>query len=65
MKIDSEAVGDISALKAGNNIDIVHITYDAVAGHISSSDTEFSRRSIQLQRRKSENLSQDQKSQTV
>lgn len=48
--VDSEAVSDISALKAGSKIDIVHITYEAPEGHIPLSDTEFSRRSIRLRR---------------
>ncbi|WP_084429411.1 patatin-like phospholipase family protein [Aliagarivorans marinus] len=48
--IASEAVSDADRLKAGNKINIVHITYDAIAGHIPLSDTEFSRRSIRLRR---------------
>ncbi|WP_394209460.1 patatin-like phospholipase family protein [Enterovibrio calviensis] len=37
-------------LKADKKIDIVHITFDPIQGHIALSDTEFSRRSIRLRR---------------
>nr|WP_086937350.1 patatin-like phospholipase family protein [Thaumasiovibrio occultus] len=49
-EIDSSAVENKDALKVGGNIDVIHITYDAVAGHIPLSDTEFSRRSLELRR---------------
>lgn len=48
--IASSSVPDDPALKASPTIDIVHITYNALPGHIPLSDTEFSRRSIRLRR---------------
>ncbi|PSU34239.1 patatin-like phospholipase family protein [Photobacterium lutimaris] len=48
--IASAQVPDVTALKAGSKIDIVHITFDPLHGHIPLSDTEFSRRSIRLRR---------------
>lgn len=48
--IASAQVPDVAALKAGQKIDIVHITFDPLQGHIPLSDTEFSRRSIRLRR---------------
>lgn len=39
---------DITSLKDGPKIDIVHITFEPLAGHNPMSDTEFSRRSIRL-----------------
>nr|WP_269808645.1 DUF3734 domain-containing protein [Enterovibrio nigricans] len=46
--VDSKQVPDVTSLKAGKKIDIVHITFDPLTGHIPLSDTEFSRRSIRL-----------------
>ncbi|AJR09009.1 patatin-like phospholipase family protein [Photobacterium gaetbulicola] len=48
--ISSAQVPDVTALTAGKKIDIVHITFDPLQGHIPLSDTEFSRRSIRLRR---------------
>ncbi|WP_087018968.1 patatin-like phospholipase family protein [Thaumasiovibrio subtropicus] len=50
LEVGSEAVPNATNLKEGGKIDIVHITYDAVQGHIPLSDTEFSRRSIEIRR---------------
>ncbi|MFL7026464.1 patatin-like phospholipase family protein [Enterovibrio norvegicus] len=46
--VDSKQVPDITSLKDGPKIDIVHITFEPLAGHNPMSDTEFSRRSIRL-----------------
>ncbi|KXF83417.1 patatin-like phospholipase family protein [Enterovibrio coralii] len=48
--VDSKQVPDVTSLKAGRKIDIVHITFDPLQGHIPLSDAEFSRRSIRLRR---------------
>lgn len=45
---DSKQVPDVTSLKGGPKIDIVHITFEPLAGHNPMSDTEFSRRSIRL-----------------
>ncbi len=46
--VDSKQVPDITSLKDGPKIHIVHITFEPLAGHNPMSDTEFSRRSIRL-----------------
>ncbi|KKD60087.1 phospholipase [Grimontia sp. AD028] len=48
--VGSAQVPDVKTLKVGNKIDIVHITFDPLQGHIPLSDAEFSRRSIRLRR---------------
>ncbi|WP_419208908.1 patatin-like phospholipase family protein [Photobacterium leiognathi subsp. mandapamensis] len=48
--VDSEQVPDVTSLKVGKKIDIVHITFNPLKGHIPLSDAEFSRRSIRLRR---------------
>ncbi len=50
LEVASEAAPNTASLKAGGKIDIVHITYESVSGHIPLSDTEFSRRSIEIRR---------------
>lgn len=48
--VDSKQVPDATSLHLGKKIDIVHITFEPLQGHIPLSDTEFSRRSIRLRR---------------
>ncbi len=48
--VSSEQVPDVTSLHVGRKIDIVHITFDPLKGHIPLSDAEFSRRSIRLRR---------------
>jgi len=48
--VDSSQVPDVPELTDGTKIDIVHITFDPLPGHIPLSDAEFSRRSIRLRR---------------
>ena len=48
--VDSEQMPDVVSLKVGRHIDIVHITFDPLKGHIPLSDADFSRRSIRLRR---------------
>ncbi|WP_028022285.1 patatin-like phospholipase family protein [Enterovibrio calviensis] len=48
--VASQQVPDKTSLNVGKKIDIVHITFDPLQGHIPLSDAEFSRRSIRLRR---------------
>ncbi|WP_407333571.1 patatin-like phospholipase family protein [Enterovibrio sp. 27052020O] len=48
--IDGKQAPKATSLKGGTKIDIVHITFEPLHGHVPLSDAEFSRRSIRLRR---------------
>ncbi|MBV7296342.1 patatin-like phospholipase family protein [Enterovibrio paralichthyis] len=48
--VDSEQAPKTTKLRSGRKVDIVHITFEPLKGHIPLSDAEFSRRSIRLRR---------------